>query len=58
MPGAERPPVEGAVTSDVIIPAMEAMLITRLGESGVVPLRRRLWRPTVAFQDVRKENRV
>lgn len=28
---------------------MEAMFITRLGESGVVPLRRREWRPTVAI---------
>lgn len=30
------------------LPAMEAMFITRLGESEVVPLRRREWSPTVA----------
>jgi len=40
-PGAARPPSPVVVTSDVIIPAIEAMLITRPGDSGVAPLRRR-----------------
>lgn len=48
-PGAERPPSAGAVTSEVMMPAMEATLITREGCWWVAPLRRRASRPTVTF---------
>lgn len=47
-PGALRPPSPLVVTSEVIMPAMEAMLMTWLGESDVAPLRRRECSPTVA----------
>jgi hypothetical protein len=47
VPGAARPPPSPEVTSTVVMPAMEAMLMTRPGFSGVASLSSRGSRPTV-----------
>lgn len=47
MPGAASPPSSPTVTSTVVMPAMEAMLITRDGLWGVAEWVRRECRPTV-----------